>query len=142
MAQLNLLSRQGLPCLQRAFDNYAAQRNFGLAHDFKHDWVLMLDADERIPDDFVAEIRSVTEQAENPVTLYRMRRKDMFMERWLKALQWLSDLVWAFVSEREACVWSGKSTKSIIPMVRSVYLEGHLIHYPFNKGISLLVGAP
>ena len=81
---VELAESAGATVLNRPFDNYAAQRNFGLSHDFKHDWVLMLDADERIPSDFVDEIRSVTVVEENPVTLYRMRRKDMFMGRWLK----------------------------------------------------------
>ena len=31
----------------RAFDNYAAQRNFGLELPFAHPWLLILDADER-----------------------------------------------------------------------------------------------
>ena len=81
---VEIVESAGATVLQRPFDNYAAQRNFGLSHDFKYDWILMLDADERIPADFVDELRSVTEQVGNPVTLYRMRRKDMFMGRWLK----------------------------------------------------------
>ena len=62
LTRLNSLKSSGATVLNRPFDNYAAQRNFGLSHDFKHDWVLMLDADERIPSDFVDELRSVTEQ--------------------------------------------------------------------------------
>ena len=125
----------GATVLTRPFDNYAAQRNFGLAHNFKHDWVLMLDADERVPEDFVEEIRAVTDRIDNPVTLYRMRRKDMFMGRWLKRSSgyptWFGRLfrkgqVRVEREINEECYTSGEVA----------LLEGHLIHYPFNKGIA------
>src|ERR1017187_7033331 len=35
---------------QRAFDNYAEQRNFGLFLPFAHPWLFILDADERPTD--------------------------------------------------------------------------------------------
>jgi glycosyltransferase involved in cell wall biosynthesis len=121
--------------LQRKFDNYAAQRNFGLAHDFKHDWILMLDADERIPEDFIEEIRSVTAQIDNPVTLYRMRRKDMFMGRWLKRSSgyptWFGRLFRKGEVSVEREINEEYYTDGEIGL-----LEGHLIHFPFNKGIS------
>jgi glycosyltransferase involved in cell wall biosynthesis len=121
--------------LQRPFDNYAAQRNFGLAHDFKHEWILMLDADERIPGDFFEEICSVTEQEGNPVTLYRMRRKDMFMGRWLKRSSgyptWFGRLFRKGAVRVEREINEEYYTDGEIGL-----LKGHLIHYPFNKGIT------
>jgi glycosyltransferase involved in cell wall biosynthesis len=128
----------GAKVLQRKFDNYAAQRNFGLAHDFKHDWILMLDADERIPEDFVEEIRTVTAQIDNPVTLYRMRRKDMFMGRWLKRSSgyptWFGRLFRKGAVRVEREINEEYYTDGQIGL-----LEGHLIHYPFNKGIEYWV---
>jgi len=35
---VELAESAGATVLNRPFDNYAAQRNFGLSHDFKHDW--------------------------------------------------------------------------------------------------------
>lgn len=121
--------------LTRAFDNYAAQRNFGLTHDFKHDWIFMLDADERIPEDFVEELRAVTALEDNSVTLYRMRRKDMFMGRWLKRSSgyptWFGRLFRKGRVKVEREINEEYYTDGKVGM-----LEGHLIHYPFNKGIS------
>ncbi len=132
---VQLAESVGATVLQRPFDNYAAQRNFGLAHDFKHDWVLMLDADERIPEDFVDELRSVTEQVGNPVTLYRMRRKDMFMDRWLKRSSgyptWFGRLFRKGQVRVEREINEEYYTDGEVGL-----LDGHLIHYPFNKGIT------
>lgn len=125
----------GATVLTRPFDNYAAQRNFGLAHNFKHDWVLMLDADERVPEDFVAEIRAVTDRIDNPVTLYRMRRKDMFMGRWLKRSSgyptWFGRLFRKGQVRVEREINEEYYTSGEVAL-----LKGHLIHYPFNKGIA------
>jgi len=132
---VELAESAGATVLNRPFDNYAAQRNFGLAHDFKHDWILMLDADERIPEDFIEEIRAVTEQIHNPVTLYRMRRKDMFMGRWLKRSSgyptWFGRLFRKGAVRVEREINEEYYTDGEIGL-----LEGHLIHYPFNKGIT------
>jgi glycosyltransferase involved in cell wall biosynthesis len=134
-ATVQLAEAAGATVLQRPFDNYAAQRNFGLSHDFQHDWILMLDADERIPEDFVEEIRAVTGRKVNPVTLYRMRRKDMFMGRWLKRSSgyptWFGRLFRKGAVRVEREINEEYYTDGEIGL-----LEGHLIHYPFNKGIT------
>ena len=44
-----IASKAGAHVTVRAFDGYASQRNAGLKLAFKHQWVLILDADERIP---------------------------------------------------------------------------------------------
>ena len=133
-ATVALAQSSGATVLHRPFDNYAAQRNFGLAHDFKHDWILMLDADERIPADFIEEIRSVTELENNPVTLYRMRRQDISMGRWLKRASgyptWFGRLFRKGQVRVEREINEEYYTDGEIGL-----LKGHLIHYPLNKGI-------
>ncbi|SHK25243.1 Glycosyltransferase involved in cell wall bisynthesis [Rubritalea squalenifaciens DSM 18772] len=131
---LKIAQDAGATILTRPFDNYAAQRNFGLSHDFKHDWILMLDADERVDDMFVEEMASLTRLTNNPVTLYRMRRKDMFMGKWIKRSSgyptWFGRLF------KKGCVRVEREINE------EYYTDGeiglmkeHLIHYPFNKGI-------
>ncbi len=49
----------GAEVMQRTFDNYAGQRNAALdAVQDRTDWVLFVDADERIPQNLVDEIRN------------------------------------------------------------------------------------
>ena len=96
---VELAEASGATVLNRTFDNYAAQRNFGLSHDFKHDWVLMLDADERIPDDFIDEIRSVTEQGDKSSDAVSDAAQGYVHGALAEAFQWLSNLVWAIVPE-------------------------------------------
>ena len=46
----------GAKVTERLFTNYADQRNFGLALPFAHEWIVMIDADERVTPELAREI--------------------------------------------------------------------------------------
>src|SRR5262245_57359665 len=73
---------------QREFDNYASQKNAGLRSvTFRHAWVLLLDADERVPQPLAEEMRNFAANAPNTVSAARLRRRDFFLGTWLKHAQ-------------------------------------------------------
>lgn len=125
----------GARVYQREFDNYAAQRNSALRiPTYKYPWVLMLDADERVSSELADEIRKVSENHDNGFTLYRIRRKDMFMGRWLRRSSgyptWFGRLI------RVGHVTVKREINEEYHTEGNVgHLEQHLIHYPFNKGV-------
>ena len=70
-------ARDNVRLYQRQFDNYAAQRNFGLREiRYKYSWVLMLDADERVPAELREEMLRAVGGARESVAMFRMRRRD------------------------------------------------------------------
>src|ERR1700744_2011369 len=80
-----IAAHKGVRLFQRPFDNYAAQRNAALTEvKYQPPWVLMLDADERTPADLVEEMTTAIGGANEDLVLFRMRRKDFFMDRWLR----------------------------------------------------------
>jgi glycosyltransferase involved in cell wall biosynthesis len=118
----------------RKFDDYASQRNYGLNEiDYKYKWVLMVDADEMVTSELALEINALPESIEPQIGIYRMRRKDYFLGRWIK-------------HSSSYPVWFGRLVRlGRIRVERSIneeyhtdgqigYLQHHLIHYPFNKG--------
>jgi len=126
----------GARLVQRRFDNYAAQRNAALNEvTFKHPWILMVDADERVPPDLLAEMHTATAQAAADTVLFRMRRKDYFLGRWLRRSSgypsWFGRLmrVGRVRVEREV-------NEEYIADGKVVHLEAHLVHYPLNRGIA------
>jgi|SRR5215207_9357048 len=56
-----------------AWEGYGHSRNFGAAKA-KHDWILALDADERVSSSLVAAIQKITDS--HPETQFRFRRKN------------------------------------------------------------------
>jgi glycosyltransferase involved in cell wall biosynthesis len=122
--------------LQRRFDNYAAQRNAALAEvPFKNPWVLMVDADERTPEDLVHEMLEAVAAADSEIALFRMRRKDYFLGRWLRRSSgypsWFGRLVRLGRVRVERAV-----NEEYIPDGKIVHLRSHLHHYPLNRGIA------
>ncbi|MFV0294875.1 MAG: glycosyltransferase family 2 protein [Hyphomicrobiaceae bacterium] len=119
----------------RAFDTYSRQRNFGLGLPFTYPWVLMLDADERLSPELAREIADRLEKQNSSISAYRVRRKDMFMGRWLKRSSgypsWFPRLF------RKGCVTVKRDINEEYDIDGETgSFEGHLIHYPFNKGVS------
>ncbi|MGO9988381.1 MAG: glycosyltransferase family 2 protein [Steroidobacteraceae bacterium] len=131
-----IATAKGVRVLERAFDNYAAQRNAALtAVTYRNPWVLMVDADERVPPDLAAEIASSLAGVGPEVTMFRMRRKDYFLGRWLKRSSgyptWFGRLVriGRIRVEREC-------NEEYIADGRVEHLQAHLEHLPFNRGIA------
>jgi glycosyltransferase involved in cell wall biosynthesis len=120
----------------RSFDHYASQRNHALRDvTYKHAWVYMMDADERIPADLRDEMLAAVRNAPEDVTVFRLRRKDMFLGRWLRRSSgyptWASRLV------RVGRVWMEREINEELHTHGQVRnLQGHFLHYPFHKGIS------
>jgi len=67
------------------FDGYAKQRNWALEHlPFSNEWILMLDADERVPAALAAEIAGVVRNDGNGYTGFYLTLRLIFLGRWLR----------------------------------------------------------
>jgi glycosyltransferase involved in cell wall biosynthesis len=126
---------KGVRVFQRPFDNYSAQRNAALSTvTYAHPWVLMVDADERVPADLAAEIAESVREVNDRVVMFRMRRRDFFLGKWLKRSSgyptWFGRLVLlGRVHVRR------EYNEEYIADGDVAHLKSHLHHLPFNKGI-------
>jgi glycosyltransferase involved in cell wall biosynthesis len=68
--------------LFRAWDGYGAQKNFALGQ-CREDWVLSLDADERVSDTLREEIQTILRGGVGEVGFY-LPRRNMFQGRWVR----------------------------------------------------------
>ena len=126
----------GVRIYQRRFDNYASQRNFGLHQvKYKNDWVLMLDADEIVSEELKEEIEKILRNTKSDNSMYRMRRKDHLFNKWIKHSSgyptWFGRMVRPDMVTVKRAINEEYHTDGKVE-----YLTGHLLHYPFNKGIS------
>ena len=75
----------GCQVVEHPFENYAAQRNWAFDNlPIATPWTLCLDADERLTPELVDEIRATLAVPEAPYQGYMLRRRTIFMGRWLK----------------------------------------------------------
>lgn len=134
----SIAEQHGARVKQRQFDNYAAQRNYGLKEiTYKHQWVLMLDADERVSQELYYELNKLSElkKEDSEIAMFLMRRKDFFFGTWIRRSggypTWFGRLVNPELVEVKREINEEYHTDG-----NSQSLCGHLLHYPFNKGIS------
>lgn len=129
------LAREGgARVVQRAFDDYASQRNFGMNEiPFRHPWLLMLDADECVPEDLRDELLEAARSAPADVSLYLMRRRDHLFGRWIRRSSgyptWFGRLLRIGRTRADR-----PYNEIIVTADRSLRLHHHIDHYPFNKG--------
>jgi glycosyltransferase involved in cell wall biosynthesis len=131
---VEIAHRFGAKVTLRAFDNWASHQNWGLENiKFKHQWVLYIDADERVTSGLA---RAVCDTASKPTdcVAFEVCRRDFFSERWLKHVQVSPYYVRFFKPDfvkyervvNPVSVVTGKTGR----------IEGFLDHHPFSKGMS------
>jgi glycosyltransferase involved in cell wall biosynthesis len=133
-----LAQSEGARVVRRRFDTFAQQRNWALdSADLRYPWVLMLDADEVVTEALRCEIERKLPAAAAEVAGYRMCRKTMFMDRWLKWSDgfpvWIMRLVRRGVAR---FMDSGHGEVPVPPVTgRLETLHEPFEHYPFSRGI-------
>jgi glycosyltransferase involved in cell wall biosynthesis len=125
----------GARVVQRKFDNWSAHQNWAVSNiQFKHPWVLYLDADERCTPELRDEVLAVG-NGNATHAAYRIRRKDFFMGRWLKHAQlyptWLVRLFRPSNIRYERLV-------NPVAVVEGTTgeLSAHIDHFPFSHGVA------
>ena len=133
-ATVEIATRAGAKVTQRVFDNFAAQRNAALEQlPFKHRWILILDADERIPRDLAAEMHLFVGEAPDRVAAARLRRRDFLYGTWLKHAQ-LSPYYVRLV--RKSRVRYEREVNEVLKVDGEIVpLHEPFDHYPFSKGM-------
>jgi glycosyltransferase involved in cell wall biosynthesis len=93
------------------------------------DWVLSLDADERVPPELAAEIQRVL--ADPAADGYRVARLSNFCGRWMRHSGWWPDHVLRLF-RRESGRFSDDVVHEHVDLDgRVATLRGHLLHYPY-----------
>ena len=119
---------------QRPYDGRAKNQNWAVENiDFKHPWVWYVDADEVTPPKLVEEILDVTSDPGRNEVAYFVRRKNMFMGKWLKHggmyNVWITRL-W----KPEKMQWERGANPIACIDGEVGYLKQDFIHYFFSKG--------
>jgi glycosyltransferase involved in cell wall biosynthesis len=84
---LDIARERGAHVVQHAFEDYSRQKNWALdTLPFRNDWVLILDADERVTPDLQSEI--VCTLAQPTCDGYYLNRRFIFLGHWIRHAGW------------------------------------------------------
>ena len=110
---------------------YSAQRNYA-AEIASHDWILAIDADERVPPDLAAEIQRILRDGAT-ASGYRMPRVSYYLGRWIRGTDWYPDYQLRLY-DRRAGQFNGKRVHESVELRegRPGTLQHDLQHYPYR----------
>ena len=88
---VKLAGQSGARVVQRQFDNFSAHKNWALDHvDFAHEWVLIVDADERVSPALAREIAGAVARP-GEICGYYLARQNYFGGAWIRHGGWYPD---------------------------------------------------
>lgn len=122
--------RSGSRVEVRSWPGYSVQKNHA-ASIASHDWILSLDADERVTPELAAEIQALlaTEPARRG---YRIPRISHYLGRWIRGTDWYPDYQLRLY-DRRAGTWNGRRVHESVALNGDPgQLRHDLQHYPYR----------
>ncbi len=132
---VELAAARGARVVQRRFDDFASQRNHGLREGgLKHDWVLHLDADERVTPELRDELRRVVATTQKKA--FRVASKLILGGVWLRRAA-AYPVYQVRLGRRDALLFQqvGHGQREALPDDELGTLEHPLVHHSFSKGL-------
>ncbi|MXV17441.1 glycosyltransferase family 2 protein [Hufsiella ginkgonis] len=130
---VTIAEKAGATITRRKFDNWSAHQNWGLVNiPFKYEWVLYIDADERVSESLKQVLQNFKGD-EATASAFEIRRRDFAWNgRWLKHAQISPYYIRLF---RPGKMRYERLVNPVSVVTGPVQrLDGFLDHYPFSKG--------
>ncbi|HXD74417.1 MAG TPA: glycosyltransferase family 2 protein [Vicinamibacterales bacterium] len=125
-----IAARHGARVVSREWPGYVAQKNHA-ASLAVNDWILSLDADERVTPALADEIRSTLEH-QPAARGFRIPRVTFHLGRWIRTTDWYPDYQLRLYDRREA-KWTGKYVHEGVTVNGRVgRLRNELQHYAYR----------
>jgi glycosyltransferase involved in cell wall biosynthesis len=96
----DLARAAGARVIERAWPGYAAQKDFA-AEQAAHDWILSVDADERVSPALADDIRAVLDRGGDEAG-FRIPRVTFHLGRWIRTTDWYPDYQLRLYDRRRA----------------------------------------
>ena len=117
--------------LTKKWQGFSKQKQFAV-DNAAHDWILSLDADERVSDLLKKEILELKNQSEHSlVSGYRIPRLTFYMNRWIRHGGWYPDWQLRFFN-RSKGKWKDVLIHESVQMQENCHIEklsGDILHY-------------
>lgn len=118
--------------IQRPFKNYTDQKAFAM-EQASNEWVLFMDADERLTDDLKNEVLKTVNSNTTPVVAYYFYRTFMFQNRILRFSGWQSDKNYRLFRKSKVNFTKDRIVhETLVVDGESDVLKHKLIHYSYK----------
>jgi len=122
----------GARVITRAWPGFALQKQFA-TDQASHEWVLSLDADERVSEELKTSVTELgNRNAEQLADGYLISRRSFYMGRWIRGGGWYPDRQLRLF-RKDSGRWQGPHIHESVKMkdgARVETLPGDILHYP------------
>jgi glycosyltransferase involved in cell wall biosynthesis len=116
---------------QNRFIDYGQQKNFAM-HKASHDWVLNLDADERVSPELKSAISELKEKgAPGTATAFVIKRKTFYLGRWIRHSGWYPDRK-IRLFKKSTATWQGRIHEKLLVTGAVARLPGDILHFTYR----------
>lgn len=123
--------RKGVKILQQPLSSFAQQKNAAIQASV-HEWVLCLDADERVSPQLAQQIRQELTRGEIPWDGFYLNRHAHYLGRWINHGGWYPDYK-LFLFRKSKGNWGGMDLHTrVLVEGRTKRLRGELWHYTYK----------
>jgi glycosyltransferase involved in cell wall biosynthesis len=113
--------------IRRKYEYSASQKNWAIPQA-KHEWILLIDADERITEELKLEIQNVLKSSSKDIVAYWIGRNNHFMGERVNYSGWRNDKV-IRLFRRDCCTYEDKHVHAeIIADGKVGFLKNKLYH--------------
>ncbi len=125
----------GARVISRAWPGFALQKQFA-TEQASHEWVLSLDADERISPELQQAIEELRRRSDDRLADgYLIARRSFYMGRWIRGGGWYPDYQLRLF-RRAGGSWQGPHIHESVKMKEGARIErlaGDILHYPVRS---------
>ena len=115
----------------RDWPGYGEQKNYAAAIA-SNDWILSIDADERVTTELAGEIRGAIDSESGPAG-YRIPRVSYYLGRWLHSTDWYPDFQLRLYNRRKGSWNAQRVHESVVLSGAPGLLRRELQHYPYRN---------
>jgi glycosyltransferase involved in cell wall biosynthesis len=127
---LQIAEARGARVIEHAWEGYSKQKNFA-ATQASNDWILSVDADERLSIELANEIAAWSTLS-SPEAAYSMPRRVFYLGRWINHSGWYPERKVRLYNRRHCC-WEGDFVHEALNVDGSIGLfNGDLLHFPYR----------
>jgi glycosyltransferase involved in cell wall biosynthesis len=125
-----IATKSGAKVFNKVWQGFGAQKQFAI-DQCGSEWVLIVDADERLPPETAAEIEKIVHSSSN--TAYSLPRKNYFLGRWIRHAGWWPDRTVRLFKRGTAHMPPKLVHESLVVTGSVGELVNPIIHYPFRN---------
>jgi glycosyltransferase involved in cell wall biosynthesis len=127
---VEIAARYNARVFRHKFVDFGSQKNLAM-NKAANQWVLNLDADERVSPELAESILKLKQLPQPPADGFLIKRKTAYLGRWIRHSGWYPDKKLRLF-RKDKSQWDGRVHERLVLMGKLCPLAGEILHYTYR----------